>query len=230
MARSLGDIRLFVRTSIDLEVEELPDALVDVFVAEGARKCYDAIASGTYYEKEYTLPTAAGTQAYAFTDIGDGDLNEVASIQGPHWVLEFVDHNYAKTVWTPDLLTEQEPYAYSFFGGSLFLWPTPGDVYSLSITGKRKMTDWMAGGAGALPDIPESGHDLVAQWALSQTYAQQDDPQLGEFFAQAFAAGLAEFKARELRAPTPQPLVLNRRKGGGITPPYLRYPFPISGS
>lgn len=228
MGRTLGEIKAFVRGAIDLDVEELPDAIIDVFIAEGYENVREVLTNTAYYEKTWSLDTVDAQQEYVLSDIGDGDISDILAIQGPHWELQYIDHTYAESVWTPDVITSQEPTFYSFWGGSLFLWPKPDAVYELQIRGFRTDTDWMSEGAGAFPDLPADGHDLVAIWALSQTYSQQDDPELAGFYAQKFERGLVAFKKRNVRAPAPQPLVLNRRKRDPrYSRPSLRYPFPI---
>jgi hypothetical protein len=44
--------------------------------------------------------------------------------------------------------------------------------------GYRRPSDWMAAGAGAVPDFPEEFEDALLAWTLYKAHGHQDDTEL----------------------------------------------------
>lgn len=222
MVLNLQQIRDFVRGHMDIEEEDLPDPVLDVFVAEGFGRIVRAEKRWPFYATRWAYVTVAGTDEIPFTDIGT-NISEIQSIKGPSSRLHYIGMDVADEVWPENVVQSSEPSHWSVENETLYLWPTPGSAYSLILRGYRKPTDWMAGGAGAVPDVPDELHNTVAVWALSRAYEQQDDPEMASIFERKFADELNLFRRRIHDTPAAQPLVVSGRHLHGGALPMMRF-------
>lgn len=211
---NLQQIRDFVRGHMDIEAEDLPDAVLDVMIREGSKRVERAENRWPFYAKRWTYETVDGTDEIDFSEVAS-DIESIQSIKGPRWVLQFVGQDYAAGRWPDNVTSEGEPTHWGVEYETLYLWPTPDDAYSLTIRGYRTPTDWVANGAGAEPDLPNDLHNTVAMWALARAYEQQDDPEMASIFERKFADEINLFRRRINDTPPAQPLVLNGRSTPG---------------
>lgn len=194
---------------MDLDIEDLPDVVLDVFIREGSKRIERAEARWPFYEKTYTLNTIASQNDYTISDIGDGDLIEIAAISGPRWVLNQLGRDEGDYDYPLNVDSTSEPAFYSVWGGVLRLYPLPNAEYALTIRGYRSAVDWVTLGSGQEPDLPDELHNTIAQWALARAYAQQDDPEMASFYERQFADEVRLFQRRLNSSPRTQPIVLN---------------------
>lgn len=208
MALSLDQIRTYVRTHIDLDDEDLPDSLLDLFIREGSKRIEKASSRWPFYESAWTLATVAGQRDYPFSAIGT-DLDQIAAVAHDQAPLEYIGSDLYSILNPVSATSQSRPQRFAWWNSTLSLWPTPDAAYTLYIRGYRKPTDWVSNGAGAQPDLPDELHNTVATWALAKAYIQQEDPELGQLYERQFVDELTEFKRRIAETPHPQPLVLN---------------------
>lgn len=215
MALTLQQIRDYVRTHLDLEVDDLPDPLLDTFVREGSKRVERAIPRPPFYEKIYPWSLVpAVSQFYPKSSIGQ-DLDQITSIAYDTlshppliWIGfdAYLEHKAAR----PNALGR--PMYFSEQAGSVVVFPKPDTTYVMTVIGLRRAVDWVAAGGGAVPDLPDELHNTVALWATCKAYAQQEDPELSALYERQFADELNEFRRRLTITPHAQPLVLN----GGV--------------
>ena len=216
-----GAIRSFVRTHLDVDVDELPNELLDVFMRDAVIRIISYFdESPVWLQSEYYFWTVEGQQAYDL-DATAGmtlptPLQAIDDVRGPDYSLTPRPHRQVRSEYRDDAPTGR-PQQYSVWGRSLYLWPAPSEVDYFWVTGIRQPDwDWLTS-ADQTPDLPEEFHPLIAQWALSRAYAQQDDPQMADFYRGEFSTELKNLAKRWRANLTAQPLVLN---GGRITEPY----------
>ncbi len=211
MAITLQQMRDFLRVSLDLEEEDLPDSLIDPWVREGSRRVQRAETRWPFYETvfAYTLnPNAFGL--YPLSGIS-ATIERISSItlanQGP---LKWIGFDaFSELNRTP---STGRPIYWSQWGTNLMFYPAVDVAYSTVVAGYVKPADWVALGAGAVPDMPDELHNTIMTWALAKAYAQQEDPEMASFYERQYADELNEFRRRLNVTPPPQPLVLN----GGV--------------
>lgn len=198
---------------MDLDIEDLPDVVLDVFIREGSKRIERAESRWPFYEAEFTLATVAAQEDYDLTAltpvVTDQTMSELASIVGPRWTLNQIGRDEGDNNFPLNVDQSGEPLYYSVWGSSLRLFPTPDAVYTLRVRGYRHARDWVAEGSGGEPDLPNEMHNSVAQWALARAYAQQDDPEMASIFERQFADEVRLFQRRFNSAPRSQPIVLN---------------------
>lgn len=223
MSLTLQQIRDFVRTHLDIEVEDLPDVVLDVFIREGSKRIERAEDRWPFYEASFPLSTVAAQSDYAFASISP-TLDSIHGIRGEQWELKFLGVDEGDRRWPRNIDQTSEPSHFGVWGQTLRLYPVPDGVYDLILRGYRKATDWVATGAGASPDLPDELHNTVALWALSKAYNQQEDPELGAVYERMFSDELGEFRRRLAANDTrPQPIVLNSHPAVPLLPYRMRY-------
>lgn len=214
MALSLDQIRTYVRTHLDIEVEDLPDAVLDTFIREGSKRIERAEARWPFYEAYFTWsPAVTATGLYLKSDISP-TLDQVAAIvNGIHGPLQWIGPDAMMVLQQSSPQATGRPRFYSAWADNLQFHPNLDVVYTFTVRGYRRSEDWVAAGAGAVPDLPDELHNTVAMWALARAYAQQEDPELASVYERMFSDELNEFRRRLVITPHEQPLVLN---GGAL--------------
>ena len=221
---TLSSIHTFVRDHLDLTADDLSDAVLNVFVREGFTRAVRGQHRWPFYDKRYALTTAQGVQRYNIAAT-IGDLEEIQNVQGPRYRMDRVDHDVAENTFDVDPQLRR-PDFYSVYGDELYMWPTPDAAYTLQIRGYRKPTDWVAGGASAVPDCPADFHEPIAFWALSRAYALQDDLANAQTYQANFAEEIAILTKRYIHTQLDRRIVMNGQRNlrPGL-PARLQYPF-----
>lgn len=196
MSMTVQALRDYVRTHLDTDSTELPDSLLDAYMNEAIDQIARSEQRWQFFETVWSFSTVGQQRAYPLSGI-DSTVDEVIAVQGPRWRLdphahELMQEQYEFSNWS------SEPRFWSQWGGSLYLWPTPSGVYSMSVRGYRKPVP--PSGAAATPDLPAEMHDLVGTFMLARAYQQQDDEVMSDRFMQAFEQGLNRFRKRYVSA------------------------------
>jgi hypothetical protein len=214
MSMALAEIRTFVRSVPDIDSEDLDDTTLDVFIQEGFDRIASSERTWDFYQVQYPLSVINGTQTYALASIGAEPIADVSAIQATNWLLKPAPHQLAlQRYMSSSAITSGEPRTWSQWGANLYLWPTPNTSPTLQVYGYREPQDWIADGAGAVPDLPTDFHGLVALWALARAYEQQDDIELGERKQALFDTQFANLREKFIGGGPAGPLVLNGGKG-----------------
>ena len=82
-------------------------------------------------------------------------------------------------------------------------------AHPVQIRGYRYPTDWIAGGAGAVPDCDARLHMLLAHYAIALAYAQQEDEVLEDVYMKRWQAGFAAARNAIVNPRHHRPLVFN---------------------
>lgn len=224
MALTRQELRNYVREYFDLDVTELPDSLVDIFLNDGFRRAKRATPRWPFYEFSGSFTTSPGVAAYTVSGV-DLSLLSVDRLVGEDFDLKWVDPHLAESTWMPEVETSGKPNRFSMWGGAIRLWPKPDAAYDIYVRG-YKQAKWAAD-AGAVPDIPEEFHELIGTWAVSRASAQQDDPGGAQLHAQSFYEGITELKRQYVNT-GPSPVVLNSQRSNlGYLPERLPYPWEV---
>jgi hypothetical protein len=226
MALDLQQIRDLVRTSLDIEQEDLPDVLLDAYIREGSKRIERAEARWPFYEVRFDFaPTPSVDGLYDIAAI-DPELDQIASIAiSPFGPLQWIGADVLTALQGQQPSTVGRPRFYSTWAASIAFHPQLDVVYDMEVRGYRRALDWVSDGAGATPDLPDELHNTVALWALGKAYAQQEDPELAGLYERQFSDELNEFRRRLVVTPQHQPLVLNGGVLGGTNTLLLRPRF-----
>lgn len=219
MSMDLNGYRLYVRTLLDLDASEMPDLLVDAWVRSGFTAIARRINRWSFYQAEDSFTTVGGTRGPHTL----GTVKDIERIVGPRGVVPFVDHSEAEARYLTLGAVSGPAEAYSVWNGGVYMWPTPVAAETFAVRGYRSPTDWMNGGAGAVPDLPADFHDVLLNYVVSQGHMFNEDPDLASVRMQQFTSGLEELLSSDQHAPEDTPIVVN---GGGYSPQLLRPRLP----
>lgn len=223
MAYTLDQMRIYVRQHLDLDESEVPNALLDVWARDATIKVARSRKRWPFFESSWTLVTTVGERDYALSALSPV-CDEITSIVRDDRRLAFMGRDEAEAAYLPYQTSQGYVTFYNVWADTLRLYPTPQIADTLHLRGYRKVSDWVAEGAGATPDFPEDFHDAIRLYLLGMAYMQQEDPEMAQQFIGAFNAEMDVLKKQYGDAPGAYPLVL----GGGPRvrqPGRLHYPF-----
>lgn len=210
MAMTLQQIRDYVRDHMDLEEDDLPNHVLDTFIREGSRRIERADAHWPFYQAITTFTLSPEQGRIKLAEVAD-DLDKLV-------LLKRGDDQLLRYVGVRELMQLREtrrsrPTYWTQWGDTLIFWPTPDTEAEIQLLYYRRPHDWVADGAGGVPDMPEELHEAIASWALAHAYAQQEDPEMAALYIQKWQDQLTTFKRTINEMPLEQPIVLN---GGGV--------------
>ncbi len=211
-ALSADDIRTYVRTALDVEADEVPDALINVWMNEGFDKIVALADRSPYWlHVTYTFDSVVGTQSYDL-DTTDGmidptPLRYIEDVRGDTWSLVPRSHRQVRARYRQSDPSQARPTDFSVWGRSLYLWGIPTEVMTYEVTGTREPLDWVA--LGTSPDCPNEFHGLIADYTLARGYAQQDDPDMAQQLLGGWDAQVQKLLVRSEDGMSSQPLQIN---------------------
>lgn len=212
-----AEIRKFVRDSLDVETDDIPDSILNVWMNDAVTRIISYFdESPTFLQVEYSFVTSVEVQKYSLdSTVGLTDpepLQAIDEVRGPTWSLTPRQHRQVRESY-PRTAGSGNPLEFSIWGRDLYLWPKPSVEETFHVLGVRKIdTDWATAGTG-VPDLPEEFHILIAHWALARAYAQQDDPEMANFYREEFAGTLTSIATRFVANTTALPMIMN---GGSL--------------
>ena len=206
---TVQDIYDFVWTHLDVDDSDLPESLLDHWMKDAHIRIISFFdESPTWLQEEYTFSTAVDVQGYDLDDIGTIPLHVVDEIRSPNFSLTPRSHRQVREQYRVDAPSGR-PQEFSQWGRTIYLWPKPSSIEVFYILGIRNPDYSWVGEVAEEPDLPEEFHQLIAQWTLSRAYAQQDDPEMANFFREEFARELKNVASRWMSNLTALPLIMN---------------------
>lgn len=149
--------------NLDLIINQSWWEIMDKF--DFREKQDDAIISTVVGQRDYNLAsTILAADAVAFEALRgvfllDPDTNE-------HQPLDEISIRKYETLYNEDEESRDEPTNYVRDGGIIRLWPTPDDVYDITLYFLKTLSDVAAGG----PDVPQAWHEIIKYGAIWRTH------------------------------------------------------------
>ena len=223
MAYTLDQLRRYVRQHLDLDESEVPNDLLDVWARDATIKIARTRKRWPFFETSWTLTTVAGQADYPVAALSPA-VDEITSIVRDNARLRYLGRDEAEAAYLPYQTYGGLIEFFNVWGEDLRLYPTPDGSQTLLLRGYRKVNDWVADGAGAIPDFPDDFHDAIRLYLLGMAYLQQEDPEMASQFINAFNAEMELLKKQYGDMPGPYPVVLG---GGPRVRQFdrLNYPF-----
>lgn len=215
MALTLQQIRDFVYTQLELDVDDIDSTLIDTWATEGFLRVIKTIRRWPYYRTQLQFETTSSVQEYSIvTDLDN--IDKIVSVVGPNGEMRYDSHQNTKERYfrASGTTAEGRPDAYSVWGNTLYLWPVPNDAFTITVLGYRQPI-MFGSDVAAEPDTPEHFHQLVRSWVLYRAYLHQDDTELAEIEKVQFTEMLDMFIAEETADDNSQPMIYggSHRKG-----------------
>jgi hypothetical protein len=207
---TLQNFRDYVWAHLDVDDQDIGPALVDAWCREATEAIARHRSRWPFFQQDWLLTLAPDQANYEFT-VFDPPLDEMSAITAYNRSLTYIGPADAD-FFAGAGATSSTPLYYSWWGDTLSVYPTPVETETLTVRGWRMVADWVAGGAGAVADLPTEFDEVIRNRLLGEAYAQQEDPDLGQFYFSKAQALLVSISSRLGVTPTPQPLILG---GGG---------------
>lgn len=223
MAYTLEQLRTYVRQHLDLDEDEVPNSLIDVWARDASVKIARTRKRWPFFETSWTLTVGNNVSDYPLSALSPS-CDEITSIVRNDRRLAYMGRDEAEAAYLPYQQHGGYVTFWNVWGDVLRLYPTPSGTDTLYLRGYRKLHDWVADGAGATPDFPEEFHDAIRLYLLAMAYLQQEDPELAQQFSGAFAAEMDILKKQFGDSPGSYPLILGGGPRGHRTS-RLHFPF-----
>jgi hypothetical protein len=169
-------IRSYVRNHLEVDDEELPDSLLNVYLQDAFERTVALDNRWPRNEAVWSLSKVAGTMNVTMPPDMLGSSIVSVLTHGGNRRLAYHSHENMEQSFTDNyLVTTGDPASFSIWGREICLWPNPGlDVtYDLQVRGYRQPV-W-SDAAGTIPDIDPRLHPALAYYAMALAYAAQED-------------------------------------------------------
>lgn len=212
---NLTQLREYIRTQLDMDEEELPNALLDTYLNEAFLRTISMENRWPFFEKRWGVAQIAGESAIVLP--ADCDPVGITSLQDMVSGVRLmqISNEIAEDNFVGAASVSTAPLYYSIYAGAITVWPpfqegAAGRGYNLR--GQRFPKDWIALGASAEPDCDVRLHQLLAHYAIALAYAQQEDEVLEDTYMKRWQASYLVAHSAICSPRHHRPLIFN----GGI--------------
>jgi hypothetical protein len=185
-------LRQTVRDIVDLDADDLPDGLLNLFIRDGYYRILDVEKRWTWLETSFTFNTVQGQRAYTIANFTADPISQVASIVDNSDIgtrLDMIGYDMGEATWNGTTDTNGDPLFYAVWNGQIHLFPKPDNARTLTCRGYREPIDWQTSG-GAVDAAP-SLHFPLVYYAVSRVYQRLEDAQMAAMYKQSFDEGVA---------------------------------------
>lgn len=230
----VGSLRAYTRSHLEVDEEELPDALLNVYLQDAFERTMALSNRWPRYEQTWPLSMITGRSAVTLPpDVLVPAIMSVVDVHGGYKMAQINHENAEQTYLNGNqtVMTGQ-PIYYSVWGYSgdpplaqLYLWPTPEEAvkpYSLSLRAYRQPV-W-SNGASTLPDLDPRMHLCLAYYAMGLVYAAQEDEILEGVYMARWQRDAQQQMKTILEPSHNRPLVMHGGTPIGGVPAYVINP------
>jgi hypothetical protein len=217
---NLQELRDYVRAQLDVDDEELSNALLDSYLSEGFLRTISMENRWPFYETRWTLTKVADTPTVPLPpQVDPPGISSLIDKSNGYRLMQ-VGNELAEDSFVGMWSTTANPMYYSIYGTELSLWPTPQEPLDreYSMRGQRLPNNWITQGASAEPDCDMRLHQLLAHYAIALAYAAQEDEVLEDVYMKRWQSSYLAAHAAICNPRHHRPLIFN----GGLpyTPSY----------
>lgn len=185
-------LRQTVRDITDLDAEDLPDALLDLYIRDGYYRILDLEKRWTFLEKSFTFNTVANQRAYPIDNFTSDPISEVVSIvdnTGVGMRLDMIGYDMAEQTYNGSYDTAGDPLFYAVWEDKIHLFPKPNNVRQLTVRAYREPQDWITVDDDV--DASPSLHFPLVYYACSRVYQRLEDSAMAAVYKQSFDEGVS---------------------------------------
>lgn len=208
-----ADIRAAVRTITDLDTDDLPDAILDLYIRDGFYRILDSEKRWSFLEFSFNFSTQTGVRAYDLETVASEPLSQIVSIvdnTNIGYRLDMIGYDEAERTYSGVYDTNGDPLFYAVWGGSIHLYPKPNNSRVLVCRGYREPLDWQTEG-GDVDAVP-SLHFPLVYYACSRVYQQLEDAGMADMYKRAYDEGLAMALKNAVTPNSHNPMILSDGK------------------
>lgn len=197
-----ADIRQQVRSITDLDTDDLPDSLLNLYIRDGFYRILDTEKRWSFLEYSFTFNTSPDVREYSIAEMADEPLSQVVSIvdnRGTGYRLDMIGFDMAEQTYIGSYDTAGDPLFYAVWNNQIHLYPKPNNRRTLVCRGYREPFDWQTEGGDV--DAPASLHFALVYYACSRVYQQLEDAAMADMYKRSFDEGVA-LAVRNATTPT----------------------------
>lgn len=185
-------LRQTVRDITDLDQDDLPDSLLNLYLRDGYYRILDLEKRWSFLEKTFTFNTVAEQRAYDISAFTADPIAQIVSIVDNTNIglrLDMVGHDMAEQTYVGSYDTSGDPLFYSIWEGKVHLFPKPNNVRTLTVRAYREPIDWITseGYVDASPNL----HFALVYYACSRVYQRLEDTVMANEYKRSFDEGVA---------------------------------------
>jgi hypothetical protein len=184
---SAANLRNTVRDITDLDSEDLPDSLLNLYLRDGYYRILDLEKRWTFLEKTFTFNTVAEQREYPIANFTADPISQVVSIVDNTNIglrLDMVGHDMAEQTYVGSYDTSGDPLFYSIWEGKVHLFPKPNNVRTLTVRAYREPIDWI--NAEGNVDASANLHFALVYYACSRVYQRLEDTLMSGEYKRSF--------------------------------------------
>ena len=172
----VGGLRNFVRAQLEVDDEELPDSILNVYLQEAFDRTVLRTNRWPYYESIWNVSKIAGQDSVTLpAGLNVPGIMSVLSTKDGYRLVA-MNHETAEDTFSPiTALNVGSPVYFSIWNNRLWLWPKVNSdaVYDMQLRGYRHPV-W-SNGASDIVDMDPRIHLALAYYAIALAYAAQED-------------------------------------------------------
>jgi hypothetical protein len=180
-------LRSTVRDITDLDTEDLPDSLLNLYLRDGYYRILDLEKRWVFLEKSFTFNTVAEQRAYTISAFTADPMSQIVSVideSGIGLSLDMVPFDMAETTYVGAYDTSGDPLFYAIWEGKIHLFPKPNNVRTLKVRGYREPEDWITEGDAV--DASANLHFALVYYACSRIYQRLEDTVMAAEYKKSF--------------------------------------------
>lgn len=226
-------LRNYVRAQLEVDDEELPDTLLNIYLQEAFDRTM--AATNRWPRNEFVWPVSKIAGQNFITLPPDLNLPSIISIVSvadgyPLVIIPFEqgEQSFAPVRYEEVTSGVNKPLYASVWSGKLYLWPqlATDATYDVVLRGHRQPV-W-TNGASDLPDLDERLHVTLSYYAMALAYAAQEDEILEGVYMARWDRDLQN-QLRAIQEPIHNhPLVMHGGAPVGGVPAYVINPPPFT--
>lgn len=214
-AKTRAELRALVRAQLDMDADELTDALIDPWLEDGFERTLAVEDSWPFLEHHWDITTVNDQVAYTKASLAaaDADLHAIDNISSllditsTPFPLAHLPHDRAEQMFGLGADGGGVPAYWSEWGGSIHLWQAPDAARTVRVRGYRKPS-WATGDA-VQPDADARLHMALFFFACAMAYSQQEDEVLSASYMQQWQDAVRRAHDSIMAAPQRRPLVMS---------------------
>jgi len=186
------ELRNTVRQIVDLDTDDLPDTLLNLYIRDGYYRILDIEKRWSWLETSFTFTTTPNARSYVISGFTVDPISQVVSVVDNVGVgarLAMVGYDEAEGTYIGSYDVAGDPLFYAVWNERIHLYPKPSNARLLTCRGYREPIDWI--GLNDVVDAHPSLHFALVYYAVSRVYQQLEDAQMSAVYKQSFDEGVA---------------------------------------
>lgn len=196
------ELRSAVRQIVDLDTDDLPDTLLNLYIRDGYYRILDLEKRWAFLETSFDFSTVPNVRSYLISGFTVEPIDDVVSIVDntrTGYRLDMVGYDMAEQTYSGAYDTTGEPMFYAVWHDRIHIYPKPNNQRVLTCRGYREPNDWIT--SDGTVDAPASLHFPLVYYACSRIFQQLEDAGMASIYKQSFDEGVA-LARKKLMQPT----------------------------